>query len=506
MEKEKSPSSSEGMSRRDFIKAGAGGGLLAGLLLTTQVANPQKAGASGLATKKHKDIDSVFKFSADYKRFDQKHTAMGLAAFGSKMWPFNPVRGKAAIDYPVEGLDTIDEYVQKYMENGFVRGFMSTPFITEEVLKKPGYTQLDWAATNGAGANMDLEASGLNGNFSNESGIYFPMPTPDGKQKLVPLNSYAAQFPTPRVPNKRKHQFNSTSDASHAMKKIGEKFRAVGVGITRYDERFMYKSEMHLPINPATKGVFPHLFNLERPVNMEKNFGFTPKSVIVFLVEMDYEMIKTTPSALSKTSTRIGYDEIGVVGARIAKFINELGYQSRQSMNDTGLNVPLAISAGLGEGSRMGLLISEKYGPRVRIGKVFTDLELEPDQPISFGVKSFCDACRKCADNCPSNSITHLDIDDPENKPVNRCNNPGVEKWYNDAQKCFAFWSENLTSCSNCIAVCPYNKIDEWHHDLAQVATRIPVVNRLARYLDEAFGYGKIDTERKSIDFWKKSI
>ena len=40
---------------------------------------------------------------------------------------------------------------------------------------------------------------------------------------------------------------------------------------------------------------------------------------------------------------------------------------------------PLAIMAGLGELSRIGILITPEFGPRVRLCKVFTDLPLQAD-------------------------------------------------------------------------------------------------------------------------------
>ena len=37
------------------------------------------------------------------------------------------------------------------------------------------------------------------------------------------------------------------------------------------------------------------------------------------------------------------------------------------------------------------MLITPEFGPRVRIAKIFTDFPLSPDQPILFGVRSFCE-------------------------------------------------------------------------------------------------------------------
>jgi hypothetical protein len=78
----------------------------------------------------------------------------------------------------------------------------------------------------------------------------------------------------------------------------------------------------------------------------------------------------------------------------LACFIRGLGYQAIPCGNDTALSVPLAMAAGLGESSRMGLLITPKFGSRVRICKLFTDLPLESDDYRPFWVHQFCQTCK----------------------------------------------------------------------------------------------------------------
>lgn len=494
------------MNRRDFLKKSAiAGGAVAGVAATTQILNPMRAEAIGFNVKHHKSIDDIMKFSSDYKRFEQKHTAFNISAWGDPTWMLSPFP-QPVLKYPVEGQDTMDEHVVKYMSNGMTRNMSGGAFMTEDEKSRPGYTQLDFAAANGAIGNLDLSGAKFSGFFSNESGPFFPLPDGAGGTRFVPTNAFAAQFPVPMKVKDSKYQFESKKDASYAVKKMAKMYGADLVGITPYDERFVYESEVFAPINPMTLKVMEPMFNVERPVDLETTFGFKPKSVVVFAIEMDYEALKTSPSVTSKAPVYIGYDKTLTIGARITAFLKELGYNSRTTMNDTALSIPLAIAAGLGEGSRMGLLITDEFGPRVRIGKIFTELELDYDGPITFGVKEFCEVCMKCSDGCPSDSISKLSIKDPENKVRNRSNNGGVEKWYNDGQRCLSFWSENHTACSNCITVCPYNKLDEWHHDFAKIATKIPIVNNVARYLDELFGYGEIDSDKYSSDFWKKNI
>ena len=45
------------------------------------------------------------------------------------------------------------------------------------------------------------------------------------------------------------------------------------------------------------------------------------------------------------------------------------------------ISIPIAIDAGLGQLGRMGLIVTPKYGPRVRLAKVITDMPLVPNDP-----------------------------------------------------------------------------------------------------------------------------
>lgn len=284
--------------------------------------------------------------------------------------------------------------------------------------------------------------------------------------------------------NLKKKTFESLQQASEIVKKAVAFLGADLVGIAPYDERWVYTNSF----NPFTRESTP------------VQFPFEPKSVIVMAVEMDYDAYRTSPSLIADAGTAAGYGEMITTAHKVAVFCRTLGYKAIPCGNDTALSIPLAIQAGLGENSRMGLLITPEFGPRVRLCKVFTDLPLQPDKPITFGVQEFCKVCLKCADNCPSGAISK-DME-PSFKTESISNNPGVKKWCVKQENCFKYWGENV-SCSVCVACCPYNKIEEWHHDLARLATHTPA-KPLLRYFDELFGYGKPFDTAYAAEWWKK--
>jgi epoxyqueuosine reductase len=179
------------------------------------------------------------------------------------------------------------------------------------------------------------------------------------------------------------------------------------------------------------------------------------ENAIVMAIEMDPNGIATSPAVPAAAATGIGYSRMAFILACMGEFIRNLGYEAIQCGNDTALSVPLSIDAGLGELGRNGLLITPQHGPRVRLCKIFTNLPLEPDKPIEFGVKQFCKKCKLCAKHCKPGAIS-MD-DEPSFKVACRSNNSGAKKWYVNAESCYEFWCENGTDCSTCISVCPYN-------------------------------------------------
>lgn len=221
---------------------------------------------------------------------------------------------------------------------------------------------------------------------------------------------------------------------------------------------------------------------------------------IVIAVEMDYDTCRYSPDGISGASTGLGYSKQAVVANLVATFVRGLGFKAIPCGNDTAISVPLAIAAGLGELGRNGLLITEEYGPRVRICKVFTDLPLEHDAVRTFGVERFCRACKKCAEKCPSRAISSGE--------KTRCgpslsNHSGPEKWYIDPEKCFKFWVQNMMDCNHCVMSCPFNKPSGWIHRAARLLIKhAGFLDPLLVVCDDLLGYGK-SLKPSGKNFWE---
>jgi reductive dehalogenase len=216
------------------------------------------------------------------------------------------------------------------------------------------------------------------------------------------------------------------------------------------------------------------------------------KHVIVLVQEMEYEIIKRTPAV--EPETDLVYSKMGFTACSLAAFIREIGFKAIPSVNELGINIAFAVDAGLGEMGRMGLLITREFGPRCRIGKVFTDLPLEVDRPIDIGVQTFCEKCERCSTHCPSGAIKSGDRTE---EPWDESNNRGMLKWPVHAMKCLDWWVKNGSHCSVCIRVCPWNKPNTWFHRGVRFLAERNILAKALVYMDERVGYGK-----QVIDFF----
>jgi reductive dehalogenase len=248
------------------------------------------------------------------------------------------------------------------------------------------------------------------------------------------------------------------------------------VGITKvkddfcYSETFSYE-ESKLGTGPA----------VTTPVDIKHKYA------IVFGREMDFHRIQKTLSAKNDEALgEIGktYDELAQLSCAVAAYIRQLGYSAKAHhvRNEQVLQVPHAVDAGLGEQGRHNYIITEKYGPRVRLASVTTELELIPDKPVDIGVQDFCESCRVCEINCPAQALA-------AEKDVVR----GYRKWPQDYTKCFGFWvtGGNTFGCTQCLKVCPYNKPRSFVHRITLFGAARSVVARRVLYWIMVIFYGK---------------
>jgi len=444
-------------SRRNFLKLGlAGAGVAA-------------AAAGGITIVKRMEGIPHDEFPMpirdDFKRIDQRDQ-INIFAGSRELNEKHPERN-----------DSFNAQLKKENPQGFKPfHFYETrsKFTKGPYRDRPGYSQLERALAVGGfySARQQLAGAGMEAPNQGVS---------TWKQEMLAKTQY---------------QFDTHKEAALAIKSAARMFGALRCGITKRDKRWDY--------DPMYSNSF------KRELSWEEDFPFEPRTVIVILVEMDYDAMAAAPSWMVDATTGDGYANAIKIAGQLTIFLRQLGYQAVASMNDVGINAPYAVAAGLGEAARNGQVITPKFGPRVRISKVYTDFDLvEYDKARTFGVASFCLNCKRCADSCPSKAIT---FDDPSWEPTYSSDpdyiwhaSRGIFKFHNDAKKCAKFWIDNDGSCANCIASCPYNKPDFWHHRLVDAQNVISPgpVHSFMREMDIFFGYGKVDDPERVKKFWK---
>ena len=204
---------------------------------------------------------------------------------------------------------------------------------------------------------------------------------------------------------------------------------------------------------------------------------------LAFTVEMDHQTMRCAPAAPVVAESARRYVESAKIAIQVAATIRGHGYPARAHIDGNyRVIAPLvARDAGLGELGRMGILITPGLGPRVRLGVVTTDAPLVADSPgDDLSVIDFCTVCKKCAENCPSESIPFEDrewIDEDL-------------RWAIDAESCFRYWNAIGSDCGRCMTVCPYAHPDNIAHNIVRWATRQSgVARRGALVMDDLF-YG----------------
>lgn len=224
------------------------------------------------------------------------------------------------------------------------------------------------------------------------------------------------------------------------IKVAGRHFGASLVGVCEINRNWIYSHVYNIMTKKTT------------PVEIPPEY----KYAVVMAIEMDYTLMKESPKALSAAATGLGYSKMAITAVSVAEFIRNLGYKAIPMGNDTVLSIPLAIDAGLGELGRHGLLITEQFGPRVRLSKVFTDLPLKPDKPVDLGIQDFCESCGVCAQECPGKAISS---GKRSTEPASVSNNKGgILKWPTNAYNCFKNWAALGVDCTHCIAACVKNR------------------------------------------------
>ena len=152
----------------------------------------------------------------------------------------------------------------------------------------------------------------------------------------------------------------------------------------------------------------------------------------------------------------------------------------------------LGIEAGLGTLGLEVNILTPEFGPRLYLTGILTELELEPDKPITEQV-CIGESCSRCLHSCPADAVLHFGID------KRACATEAQEFGFGQITKffdryldlpedqkriaihsrdLFGFWQGLLRvvgsfgDCPRCLAVCPVG--NDYHAHLADIQKVIP--------------------------------
>ncbi len=227
------------------------------------------------------------------------------------------------------------------------------------------------------------------------------------------------------------------------------------------------------------------------------------KYAVVMLIDQGFETMEggSGDDWISGAQSMRAYLRGAEIAGVMAEVMRGEGFPARSQTNADSdvLHIPLVMWAGLGELSRIGeLMLNPFIGPRLKTVVLTTDIPLEVDKPIDFGLQYFCNNCWKCARECPCDAIPLGD----------KVMFNGYEIWKPDVERCTRYRLTNAkgSACGRCMKTCPLNKVVDGDGPLlTRGASWLginamflkPMMVPIARWLDDALGNGKRNPVKK---------
>ena len=309
--------------------------------------------------------------------------------------------------------------------------------------------------------------------------LRFAFKTPSA-QSYIPLIRAMVPLQTNEIAKEKDPTLTDSTANSRAIKSLGYALGADLIGICEIPKYAWYSHH-----------------NDGKPI--------TPyhKYAIVMLIDQGFETMEGASGDdwISGSQSMRAYMRGAEIAGIMSRFLCDKGYSSRPQTNVLShvLHIPLILLAGLGELSRIGELVLNPFvGPRFKSVVVTTDLPLDVDQPIDFGLQYFCSHCLKCARECPCDAIPVTD----------KVMFNGYEMWKIDAERCARYRVTNPrgAGCGRCMKTCPLNKVPNADGSLlTRIASWLgvnamwlkPMMVPLAVKIDDWLGNGKRNLTKK---------
>jgi epoxyqueuosine reductase QueG len=161
-------------------------------------------------------------------------------------------------------------------------------------------------------------------------------------------------------------------------------------------------------------------------------------------------------SQLVQSIVERGFKATAIPASHLVDETNLLGNISHKAV---------ARMAGIGWQGKSLLIISPKFGPRIRLATVLTDMPLIADKPL----KNRCRKCTKCTEACPASAIKNVNT---ETHYKSRQEAVDLDKCYRRLCQFKADPEIGATICGVCIKVCPFGKRQSLKQDVSSVISQ----------------------------------
>ena len=256
---------------------------------------------------------------------------------------------------------------------------------------------------------------------------------------------------------------------TETVKQIGYELGFQQVGITNTDLNSEH-ANYHQWIARHYHGEMGYM---ARNVSKRLNPGeLVPNTLSVICVSLNYLLEQEEkPFDIIEDGSRayvsryaLGRDYHKLMRKRLKKFADRISAQ----FGDLGYRVftdsapvlekALAAKAGIGWQGKHSNILSRDHGSWFFLGEIFTDMQLNADQPVD----NHCGRCSSCIDVCPTRAI--------------------VAPYVVDARRCISYLTiehrsaipvefreaigNRIYGCDDCQLVCPWNRFAEYTNEI----------------------------------------
>jgi epoxyqueuosine reductase QueG len=194
-----------------------------------------------------------------------------------------------------------------------------------------------------------------------------------------------------------------------------------------------------------------------------------PEAALPFGVSVAVRLPPEIVRSIADGPNRAYYEAYHAINARLdrivmlgAEYLAGLGYQAAAQTTRAVVKLdPLrtllphktvSTRAGLGWIGRCALLVTQEYGPALRLSSILTDAPLACASPVD---ESRCGSCSECVKHCPARALKGekwtAGMERDHLVDASACRGTAI-------RLCRERFGEEATICGKCIEVCPHTQ------------------------------------------------